>query len=557
MAFVYTSNFISAWDSWAVSVEGLTGLGYYEFSFDAPSGAICGIAEEGADEGYANILHGFYYEQSQYQVVERGVPKTSKVDCSSSTRFRVERHETGVRYVVDGTVVHSSTYLFPKSQITHLYAAMYSFGEKIVNALLVNLTGDASIVRALPGLIGFGSSDVISAIAGLTLPAYLGESVSEDGVYLQSILPGISGWSSADAISLVSAELPALDARMSLDETEIWIWTQTPGILCAASTDAVVLVDAALPAILGSAYQSDIRPNPIAVNGVLAAYNCFAMADDPAYVDAQTTALSGMAIAISEGESADVAILPGSLPAITGYAGLGASNYILVKVPAPHIVWLGMKDYLVAEAFSFQGWMSGGQTGGLIDAQVFSLDGQMFGGGKIEGELPLFLDGEMSGSVVVSGKIEGAFSSLEGEMTGAGYIDGVLGMFSGEISGFSEFVADISGQIFELSGEAQGSSDYSGSISAVAFTLTGEVRGLVLVSGTLSGGLPSISGSMDGQAPVAGSLDGELWVIDGQLHADAVAVGSISQAAFTLLGTLSSNALEITGQCVTMKYSRF
>lgn len=557
MAFVYTSYIVNAWDSWAVSAEGIPGYGYFEFSFLAPSGAVCGIAEAGIVEEYTKIRHGFYFEQGQYQVIELGVVKTAKAACSSATRFRVERHPDGIRYLVDGTVIRT----VPETQPTigaqiHLYGSIYAYGEKIIDAVLVNLGGEAELEVNLPGYVGFASTDTISAIAGLSLPALRINTTAEDGLAITRDLPAYIAMASTDSMAWVGASLPAMDASMSLTDHDIWLRSSLPAVVGMAATDQVCLLRAELPAISGFGEQSDIMPGRLAIDAALPAITCFSRAEDAALLTADLPAVISMMIVQDENEPADMVIMPGTLPPIIGQVGVGASNFILLKIPAPQILWLGMKDFISVNAFSLEGWMKGMQTGGWIDAEMPSLDGDMAGGGWISSAIVTGLLGEMDGSAVVVGQLLGALPGLGGDLYGGAWIDSALTLLTGEMFGISEFLGRISGMI-TFDGQMSGVTEYSGRIEGQLSDLRGDVIGSVFTSGFIFGPVFGISGSVSGEAPIDGRLEGEVFMLAGRVGADSVPEGDIDAVVFSLFGHLSSNLDSTPGTCVTMKYSRY
>lgn len=558
MAFVYTSYIVNAWDSWAVSQEGVAGYGYFEFSFAAQSGAVCGIAEAGIPEQYTQIRHGFYFEQSQYQVIELGAVKTAKAACSTSTRFRVERYPGGIRYLVDGVIVRS----VPETQPTiglpiHLYGSIYSYGEKIINAVLVNLGGEAELEATLPGYTGFGTTDTISAIAGLNLPALTGSMTAEDGLAIIRNLPAYIGFSATDAAAFIAADLPALDAAMSLTEHDVWLRTNLPALLGAAATDNVCRLEALLPALGGFGEQSDIMPGRLAIEAALPAITGYAQAVDSIAVDLSLPAILGMAITQSGAEAADMTVMLGQLPAIVGSIGVGASNFILLRVPVPQIQWLGMKDYISVDAFRLDGWMFGQQTGGWIEGELFSLEGALGSGGWIASAITAGLQGEMSGSVVAEGDIEGDLFRLAGLMYAGGHIDSVLTTLTGSLLGSSEYLGRIEGALTELSGIIAADAEYQGVLRAEVFRLDGQVLGSTFVNGALFGELAVLRGAIAAETQTDGRLEGELWTLGGRLGADPAPIGELEVAVFTLAGSLSCIALAGQAQCVTMKYSRY
>lgn len=558
MAYVYTSQLISAWDSWAVSVEGLDGLGYFEFSFNAPSGAVCGVSEAGIAEHYSKIRHGFYYEQAQYQIIELGAVRTAKVICSPETRFRIERHSSGIRYLVDGVVVHTT----PEGPATEgqdlfLYASIYAYGEKILDSLLVLLAGEEELEASLPGYVSYSATEAVEALADLVLPALDIFIVTEDGIYSQRNLPAYIGFSSSDDVAMIQANLPALDNASSLTDAGVWFWTELPALRAMASTDDVCLVDARLPAVSGFAQQSDIMPNILSVDGVLPAFTCYCEASDSVEVNATFSALIGAGIAISNGEEEDQTIMLSDLLALIGGGDVGASNYLLVRVPAPRFLWFGMCNFISEDAFRLDGWISGGQTGGWIEAEAFSLDGEMTAGGWIVSAITSGLQGEMDGSVVAKGRMAAAAFSLAGELLAGGLMDSVLTTITGQMDASSEYLARIAGQVFSVEGRVDATAEFRGTIQAAVFSLGGDATGMTFVNGTMFGAPFFIFGDLDGETQTDGHIEGEVLALAGKLAAGAAPVGEISVAAFSIVGQLSCIALGGQAQCVTMKYSRY
>ena len=566
MAYAYTSSVVSGWDCWAVSVDGLVDLGYFEFSFNAPSGAVCGVSESGISEDYTEIRHGFYVEQNEYQVMERGAVRTEKAACTSSTRFKIQRTQDGkIRYFVDGAQVYETSL---DSTIRHetlyLYAVLYTFGEQIVDAVLVPLAENISLDLDLPGYLCFGVTDAVDALLGANLPALDVEVLAEGGRYVDAQIPAYVGFISVDDVSFIDTSLPALDLSCSLTEQQLlWSFGEIPGYIGAGialspgeEPGDYAFLTGLLPAYDGSLHQSDVLPNPISIHATIPALASWSEAVESSFVETELPPLFSAGMALSSDDPVDVAIVATEFPAYEATLQLAAKNFILVRVPAPRFLWFGVQDY-ISEEISFAGWMEGGQTGAWID-EILPLDfgGDMFGGGWVASAIISGLAGEMDGGVQALGDIAGMPVSLSGEIYAGGNLSGVLTTITGTTVGFAEYQATISGGL-SFGGFMAGSTEFSGLVSGQLPGFLGTMNGMAFVNGALAGSVVDLKGSLSGAVPVDGQAEGELTYLLGRIDAGALPGGDIDVELFSLAGALSSLGIEGSAQCVTMRYSRF
>ena len=179
-----------------------------------------------------------------------------------------------------------------------------------------------------------------------------------------------------------------------------------------------------------------------------------------------------------------------------------------------------------------------------IESELPGIEGAFYGGGAIGGELAL-IEGEMTGTVPVVGRIEHSGITLEGSMScGAeinftsvllnGYMNATvpsvgripaeskLSVLTGSFEAIVPFGADLVGELQTLTGTFTAHTDVSSRMAGSMITLTGNIHAQTEVLGTLEGELPLLSGSMAASHSVIGAIEGELATLtsDSVLHDD-------------------------------------
>jgi hypothetical protein len=557
VAIKYTTYLTPGWDSWAVSVNGLPGPGYFEFSFNAPSGAVCGISPVGISEQYLSIQFGFYVEGNSYSIMESGAQKTSLQPFSGpGARFRVQRKLGVIEYFLDDNLVYSTEQPEDPYEVVHLYASLYQYSEKIENPVMFDLSEDGTLDIVLPPYASFSTTDIIDGLTYAELPPLFMTSESESGIFCESALPPVLGMSSSDDVAMLVSQLPALDADLATRQKLLYTHAYFPPYIALSSSDHVCLIDATLPAIHGEADQRALIPNVCYAYSAFPAINGYMEAGEAILLSASFPGYESFSIGLNEDEVGDVAFVAAALPQYKSISEVKVVNYLIVKIPLPFFAFFGMQDYIASDLFSLQGQMFGFQTGGWVEAAMPELDGAIFGGGWIASAIITGLEGTISGSVVVAGNMSSALPLLDGELLGAGTIDSVLTTITGDISGFNEFLGRISGPFTSIEGSIDGNAEYSGSLFGEVATLSGEIYGMAFVNGGMAGEVITLAGRLEGATDVSGQIEGAVLNLIGIMSAGPQPTGSIDEAVFRLAGHLSAAYAASPAQCITMKYSR-
>lgn len=124
------------WEAGARSIKSVAYGGYAEFSMPLVTGVIAGLSTDknSADANYATIGHALYFGNGVFKVMERGAEITGEFPYAAGDRFRISRTEGVVRYIQNGTLIHTSAR--PSLGDMRLDASMYSGADEINSPVL-------------------------------------------------------------------------------------------------------------------------------------------------------------------------------------------------------------------------------------------------------------------------------------------------------------------------------------------------------------------------------------------------------------------------------------
>lgn len=124
------------WEAGARSIKSVAYGGYAEFSMPLVTGVIAGLSTDknSADANYATIDHALYFGNGVFKVMERGAEITGEFPYAAGDRFRISRTEGVVRYIQNGTLIHTSAR--PSLGDMRLDASMYSGADEINSPVL-------------------------------------------------------------------------------------------------------------------------------------------------------------------------------------------------------------------------------------------------------------------------------------------------------------------------------------------------------------------------------------------------------------------------------------
>lgn len=163
------TQFNLGWAGGARSVESLTGDGTAQFSVSASSvGAVVGLDSGELEFSRTGAEHALYFRHGLVSVIEGGVEKTTIASFVTTDVFRIRRVGSGVRYFQNDTLLYTSR--TPSYGAQYLEASMYSGGDEVLNASLVNDSIRGIGYAALAPLASFGSEGVYAGGDAALLP---------------------------------------------------------------------------------------------------------------------------------------------------------------------------------------------------------------------------------------------------------------------------------------------------------------------------------------------------------------------------------------------------
>jgi hypothetical protein len=510
--YTYSEELSFAWDAWAQSEEILEVDGYFEFSVYNSAGVVCGIASVGIPQHNSEISHGFFIEGSAYRIIEDGTPLGTQMAFSSGDRFRIERRGDQVLYFRNSTQLRETAVSFLGP--SRLYAALYSYFDNVVDAVMVLTTSEAEAESSLPALESRAFSDDYASSES-ALPVYVGESSSADPSQIASILPAMASKGSTDEISYCQSVLPGLSA---------------------------------------SAEQSVLSPDVTSAMSVLPGLNSYSEAENSPWVDNELPALGMIGLAVDWDQvGQDLAISFPFLPAYSALVDMAQETWFEVEVPLPVIRQFQLAPTLSGKLFTLTGLLEGTSMSCEISGRLTKLRGEMQTGGLMEARLAL-LQGEAFGSAQVVGQMVGRLGQLEGEAHSGGLMAGELPAFKGEIFGSAMAAGQIAGKVFGLKGSINAQPVHIGLISGRAFELKGSVAANQHSLGQVHGRLAKLHGMLDGTVSEVATISGKLAKLRGNAFGSEAATGFMDEEVFKLHGTLTQT--KFSGTHITLKYAR-
>ena len=511
--YTYSEELSFAWDAWAQSEEILEVDGYFEFSVYNSAGVVCGIASVGIPQHNSEISHGFFIEGSAYRIIEDGTPLGTQMAFSPGDRFRIERRGDQVLYFRNSTQLRETAVSFLGP--SRLYAALYSYFDNVVDAVMVLTTSEAEAESSLPALESRAFSDDYASSES-ALPVYVGESSSADPSQIASILPAMASKGSTDEISYCQSVLPGLSA---------------------------------------SAEQSVLSPDVTSAMSVLPGLNSYSEAENSPWVDNELPALGMIGLAVDWDQvGQDLAISFPFLPAYSALVDMAQETWFEVEVPLPVIRQFQLAPTLSGKLFTLTGLLEGTSMSCEISGRLTKLRGEMLAGAQMEAEA-FSLQGNLEGSITSLGQIEGKLFSLHGDAISGAQMDAAAFRLRGRLEGSLAAIGALSGRLFEVKGTVTGGSEIYGRIDGAAFALKGSMVGDRVVSGDISGRLFSLFGHIHAEKSAVGVLDGRLTKVRGLMTGGPMAAGEIEGKVFRVGGTIIG--VTDTFSNIIMRYTRF
>ena len=511
--YTYSEELSFAWDAWAQSEEILEVDGYFEFSVYNSAGVVCGIASVGIPQHNSEISHGFFIEGSAYRIIEDGTPLGTQMAFSPGDRFRIERRGDQVLYFRNSTQLRETAVSFLGP--SRLYAALYSYFDNVVDAVMVLTTSEAEAESSLPALESRAFSDDYASSES-ALPVYVGESSSADPSQIASILPAMASKGSTDEISYCQSVLPGLSA---------------------------------------SAEQSVLSPDVTSAMSVLPGLNSYSEAENSPWVDNELPALGMIGLAVDWDQvGQDLAISFPFLPAYSALVDMAQETWFEVEVPLPVIRQFQLAPTLSGKLFTLTGLLEGTSMSCEISGRLTKLRGEMLAGAQMEAEA-FSLQGNLEGSITSLGQIEGRLFSLHGDAISGAQMDASAFRLRGRLEGSLAAIGALSGRLFEVKGTVVGGSEIYGRIDGAAFALKGSMVGDRVVSGDISGRLFSLFGHIHAEKSAVGVLDGRLTKVRGLMTGGPMAAGEIEGKVFRVGGTIIG--VTDTFSNIIMRYTRF
>lgn len=149
------TDFQLGWTASAQSLSEITGDGEYSFSFLPSSlGVVTGLTARTVDSGYADIQYGVFFDKGKALVIEGGVNRTSYVGVPVGAVFTIKRLAGVVSYWCDAYLDPLYVSSTPSAAPLVADASMYSAGDGIVGAMLVNYNSASNTLQPLSAYAG-------------------------------------------------------------------------------------------------------------------------------------------------------------------------------------------------------------------------------------------------------------------------------------------------------------------------------------------------------------------------------------------------------------------
>ena len=145
------TNFKIGWNGRSRSIDSMRGAGRFSFSIPVSDvGAIVGLSRSPKEEGFADILHGFYVAHGVIRIYESGVD-VLYVGGIPNAEFSITRTNGTVEYQVNGSVVRTTT---ASTGTVYLAASLYAGGDSVTEYSL-ETWGEASILSTFRPMNGY------------------------------------------------------------------------------------------------------------------------------------------------------------------------------------------------------------------------------------------------------------------------------------------------------------------------------------------------------------------------------------------------------------------
>ena len=160
------TNFKIGWNGRARSIDSMKAAGRFSFSIPVSDvGAIVGLSRSPQEEGFRDILHGFYVAHGVIRIYESGV-EVLYVGGIPNAEFSITRTYGTVEYRVNGTVVRTTT---ASSGTVYLAASLYAGGDS-VNSYSLETWGEASIDSSARPMQGYMGTEDYGVVIGSMRP---------------------------------------------------------------------------------------------------------------------------------------------------------------------------------------------------------------------------------------------------------------------------------------------------------------------------------------------------------------------------------------------------
>lgn len=163
-------EFQLGWNARARSIKVLSGPGRADFTIPADVvGAIVGFASEPLQSGFGDMLWAFKVGNGTLSIVERGIEVENLGAAVGNQVLSIERTQGQIVYRVSDSEVRT----VPNGNLPlFLSAALYSGGDSVLNASLVDFEaeGSGAIVLAAPDALGADDVGYAQGVAVLAPP---------------------------------------------------------------------------------------------------------------------------------------------------------------------------------------------------------------------------------------------------------------------------------------------------------------------------------------------------------------------------------------------------
>ena len=182
-------NFQLGWTGRADSIASLTASGNFTFNIPATNvGSVVGMSAAPQSSGYTDIQYGFYSAHGVAQIYESGASVYTYGAHSGTDVFKIRKRDGVVDYLVNGTVVYTSTV---KSNVgMRLTAALYSGGDSVVSAAVGTEQGGYDTMVALDSRAGYAAYTAATGVGSLQA---LVSTAYQTSVYLANTMMALDG----------------------------------------------------------------------------------------------------------------------------------------------------------------------------------------------------------------------------------------------------------------------------------------------------------------------------------------------------------------------------